>query len=84
MKKSAANDKLIITLARRVGHAAGTIVKATQGFAAAAADIQLDNLPEKPVRPRTRRSVPRKKSATPRARKRSAKVAAIKTKRRTT
>jgi hypothetical protein len=91
-KRVAKNKKntMITTLARGLGHTAGVIVKATQRFGASVNVIPSDDLTEKVARARPRRSAAaarRKSTAKPvtsRSRKRSATVAAIKTKRRTT
>jgi len=53
MKKSAAKEPLLNTLARQVGHAAGTIAKAAQNLASdAVAVVKTDAA--KPTAPRTK------------------------------
>jgi hypothetical protein len=60
MKKSVKKETLLNDLARRVGRAAGTLAKATQGLTAdAAAIVQIDKARAKPPKI-SRRSVARK------------------------
>jgi hypothetical protein len=69
MKKSAKKEAMINKFARTVGHAAGTVAKATQGLAAsAAALVQTDKTRPDKVRrkpARTSRRPTRPRSARP-------------------
>jgi hypothetical protein len=64
MKKGSQKEILINTLARKVGHAAGAIAKATRGLAedAAAVLVQNDKAKGKPPKTSKRRSAPKKKT----------------------
>ena len=63
MKKGSQKEILINTLARKVGHAAGAIAKATRGLAEdAAALVRTDKAQEKPTKTSKRRSTPKKKT----------------------
>jgi hypothetical protein len=57
MKKKIANDSLVTALARGVGHAAGVIVKATQGLATNAVALKTESVPEKLAQTSKRRSI---------------------------
>jgi hypothetical protein len=60
MKKSAVKKTLLNDLARGVGRAAGTLVKATQGLAAnPVAIVQIDKARTKPPKTARRRFTPK-------------------------
>ena len=77
VKKRAGNKALINTLARKMGRAAGTLVKATQGLAAdAAAMVKIDRPRRKPAKPR-RRSAPKRTGRATRISARSSRKAKV-------
>jgi hypothetical protein len=66
MKKRVKEEPLLNTLARKVGHAAGTIAKATQGLTAdavAIVGVQKNATPPKPAKKVKRRAAKKKKKA---------------------
>ena len=88
-KNSVANNNMITTLARGLGHTAGVIVRATQRFGASVNVIPSDVTENVARAPARRSAAARKKRSgvkpvTQRSQKRSATAAAVKTKRRTT
>jgi hypothetical protein len=81
MKKRVPKEPLLNTLARQVGHAAGTIAKTAQQLASdAAAMVQTE--PMRPAKARTKTAKKARRGAVPKQKKKATKTAARKSRTR--